>query len=76
MARRCDIQQIGVITGNHVSHANNKTKRVFNPNVHYKTFYVPSLKRNVRIRVSAKGLRCIDKMGIDYYAPLLLAQGY
>ena len=75
MARRCDITGIGPISGNHVSHANNKTKRVFNPNLHTKRFYVPLLKRIVRLTISAKGLRMIDKKGIDFFAQALVKQG-
>lgn len=75
MARQCVITGITTISGNHVSHANNKTKRVFKVNLHRKTFLVPSLKRKITLRVSSKGLRNIDKKGIDYFAPLLVAQG-
>lgn len=75
MARRCDITGISSITGNHVSHANNKTKRVFKVNLQTKVFFVPALGRNVTLRVSAKGIRVIDKKGIDYFVPQLVAQG-
>jgi large subunit ribosomal protein L28 len=53
------------IVGHNVSHANNKTKRVFNPNVHDHRFWVASENRWVRLRVSTQGLRTIDKKGID-----------
>jgi large subunit ribosomal protein L28 len=51
--------------GNLVSHANNKTKRVFNPNLHYRRFWVERENRWVRLRVSTAGLRRIDKIGIE-----------
>ena len=53
------------MTGNNVSHANNKTRRRFSPNLHYHRFWVESENRFVRLRVSAKGMRIIDKKGID-----------
>jgi large subunit ribosomal protein L28 len=51
--------------GNLVSHANNKTKRVFQPNLHYRRFWVESQNRWVRLRVSTAGLRKIDKLGVE-----------
>ena len=53
------------MTGNNVSHANNKTRRRFEPNLHYHRFWVESQKRFVKLRVSSKGMRIIDKQGID-----------
>jgi len=53
------------ITGNNVSHARNKTKRRFSPNIHFHRFWVESEKRFVKLRVSTKGMRIIDKQGID-----------
>lgn len=53
------------ITGNNVSHANNKTRRRFSPNIHSHRFWVESEKRFVKLRVSTKGMRIIDKLGID-----------
>ena len=51
--------------GNLVSHANNKTRRVFQPNLHYRRFWVESQNRWVRLRVSTAGLRKIDKLGVE-----------
>jgi large subunit ribosomal protein L28 len=51
--------------GNNVSHANNRTRRVFLPNLHYRRFWVESENRWVRLRVSSAGLRRIDKLGIE-----------
>jgi large subunit ribosomal protein L28 len=53
------------MTGNNVSHANNKTKRRFLPNLHHHRFWVESEKRWVRLCVSCNGMRIIDKHGID-----------
>jgi large subunit ribosomal protein L28 len=65
MARVCQVTGKRPQTGNNVSHANNKTKRRFLPNLHYRRFWVESEKRWVRLRVSTAGLRVIDKKGIE-----------
>ena len=61
--------------GNNISHANNKTRRRFLPNLQYHRFWVESEKRFVRLRVSAKGMRVIDKRGIDVVLAELRARG-
>ena len=53
------------MSGNNVSHAKNRTRRRFSPNLHYHRFWIESEKRFVRLRVSAQGMRLIDKKGID-----------
>jgi|TARA_B100001093_G_scaffold495284_1_gene539590 large subunit ribosomal protein L28 len=53
------------ITGNNVSHANNKTKRRFSPNLHTHRFWVESENKFVKLKLSTKGMRIIDKLGID-----------
>ena len=53
------------MVGNNVSHANNRTKRRFEPNLHTHRFWVASERRFVKLRVSTKGLRIIDRLGID-----------
>ena len=53
------------VTGNNVSHANNKTRRRYYPNLHTHRFWVESENRFVKLRVSTKGMRTIDKLGID-----------
>ncbi len=53
------------MSGNKVSHANNKTKRKFLPNLHSKRFWLPSEGRFVRLRVSARAMKTIDKLGIE-----------
>lgn len=65
MARVCKITGKKPLVGNRVSHANNKTKHRFMPNLKNKRFWVESLGRFVRLRVSAKGMRIIDKHGVD-----------
>ncbi len=65
MTRICQVTGKRSVTGNNVSHANNKTKRRFLPNLRWRRFWVESENRWVRIRVSSAGLRTIDKKGID-----------
>ena len=65
MARVCQVTGKKPMVGNTVSHANNKNKRRFLPNLTYHRFWVESENRFVRVRVSAKGMRIIDKKGID-----------
>jgi|TARA_Y200000002_G_scaffold383286_2_gene404869 large subunit ribosomal protein L28 len=67
MANQCVITGKGTATGHHVSHANNKVKRKFKSNLHKKRYWVESLKRFVTIKVSSKGIRMIDKNGIEHY---------
>jgi large subunit ribosomal protein L28 len=72
MPRRCAITGKGPLTGNHVSHAHNKTKRRQNPNLHKKRIFVPELGRTIRIRVSVHALRSITLQGL---MPYLKKQG-
>jgi len=65
MARVCQITGKRPASGNNVSHAHNKTRRRFLPNLHTHRFWVETEKRWVKLRVSAKGMRIIDKLGID-----------
>ncbi len=65
MSRVCQVTGKGAMSGNNVSHANNKNKRVFLPNLHKKRFWVPSEKRYITLRVSSHGIRTIDKRGIE-----------
>jgi large subunit ribosomal protein L28 len=75
MARVCQVTGKAPMVGNNVSHANNKTKRRFLPNLHYRRFWVESENRFVRQRVSNAGLRTIDKKGIDVVLVELRARG-
>ena len=65
MTKACDLTGKRPTTGNNVSHANNKTKRRFLPNLQKRRIWVPSQKRYVTFKVSARGLRTIDKIGIE-----------
>lgn len=68
MARKCKISGKGVQVGNNVSHANNKTKRRFLPNLQEASFYSDTLKRNVSLRLSTNAIRTIEfKGGIDAF---------
>jgi large subunit ribosomal protein L28 len=67
MSRLCKLTGKRPLTGNRVSHANNKTKRRQLPNLQYKRLYVRELGRYVRIRVSTKAIRSIDKKGLLPY---------
>ncbi|WP_067515792.1 50S ribosomal protein L28 [Endozoicomonas ascidiicola] len=75
MSKVCQVTGKRPVTGNNVSHAQNKTRRRFVPNLHSKRFWVESEKRFVRMRVSAKGMRIIDKKGIDAVLAELRASG-
>jgi large subunit ribosomal protein L28 len=65
MSRVCQVTGKQPVTGNNVSHANNRTRRRFLPNLQYHRFWVESENRWVRLRVSTKAMRIIDKKGID-----------
>ena len=75
MSRVCQVTGKRPVSGNNVSHAKNRTKRMFLPNVHDHRFWVESEKRFVKLRVSAKGMRIIDKKGIDTVITDLRARG-
>jgi large subunit ribosomal protein L28 len=75
MAKVCPITQKRPISGNRVSHANNRTKRRFEPNLHEKRIWVPGEGRFVRLRLSAKGMRIIDKLGADAVISKLRKEG-
>jgi large subunit ribosomal protein L28 len=75
MAAYCQVTQTGPQFGHKVSHAQNKTKRRFNPNVQSKTYFVPSLGRKVTLTVSPRGMKVIDSRGIDSVIAELIARG-
>jgi len=75
MSRVCDVTGKRPMTGNKVSHANNKTRRRFLPNLHVQRFWLEGEKRFVRLRVSRQGLRIIDKRGIEEVVKELRAKG-
>ena len=65
MSKICQVTGKRALKGNNVSHAKNRTKRVFQPNIHKHKFWIESEKRFITLNVSAKGMRIIDKKGID-----------
>lgn len=75
MSRVCQVTGKRPVTGNNVSHAKNRTKRRFLPNLHHHRFWVEAEKRFVRLRVSSNGMRTIDKRGIDVVLAELRANG-
>jgi large subunit ribosomal protein L28 len=75
MSRVCQVTGKAPMVGNNVSHANNKTKRRFLPNLQSRRFWVESENRFVRLRVSNAGLRTIDKKGIEVVLGELRARG-
>ena len=75
MSRICELTGKGRQVGHNVSHANNKTKRRFLPNLQYRRFWVESENRWVRLRISTAALRLIDKVGIDQVLSDLRARG-
>jgi len=75
MSRVCQVTGKGPMTGNRVSHANNKRRRRFLPNLHVQRFWLESERRFISLRVSTRGLRTIEKNGIDTVIAKLRAQG-
>lgn len=75
MSKVCQVTGKRPVAGNNVSHSNIKTKRRFLPNLHWHRFWVESEKRFTRLRVSTKGMRIIDKLGIDAVLADLRARG-
>lgn len=75
MSRVCQVTGKRPMTGHNVSHANNKTKRRFLPNLHYHRYWLEGEKRWVRLRLSTRGMRIIDKKGIDAVIAELRARG-
>ena len=75
MSRVCQVTGKRPVTGNNVSHSQIKTKRRFLPNLHSHRFWVEGEKRFVKLRVSSKGMRIIDKRGIESVLADLRARG-
>ena len=75
MSKVCQITGKGPVSGNNVSHAHNKTRRRFLPNLHTQRIWVESEKRWVKLRISSKGMRIIDKKGINTVLADLRAAG-
>ena len=75
MARVCQVTGKAPMVGNKVSHANNRTKRRFLPNLQYRNLWVESENRYIKLRLTNAGLRTIDKKGIEAVVAELRAQG-
>lgn len=75
MARVCQVTGKSPMSGNNISHAHNKTRRRFLPNLQYRRFWVETENRWVRMRISNAALRTIDKNGIDVVLAELRAKG-
>ena len=75
MSRVCQVTGKRPAVGNNVSHANNKTRRRFLPNLHTHRFWVESENRFVRLRLTPRGMRIIDKLGIDQVLADMRARG-
>lgn len=75
MGAYCQVTGKRTTTGNNVSHARNRTKREFKPNLQTRRFWVEALNGYVKLRVSAKGLRIIDKKGIDAVLRAMKSRG-
>ena len=75
MAAVCQVTGATPGFGHSISHSHRRNKRRFDPNVQKKTYYVPSLRRNVTLNVSAKGIKVIDVRGIESVVKDILARG-
>ena len=75
MSARCQVLGTTPGFGHSVSHSHVRTKRRFDPNIQRKHYWVPSLGRRVTLRVSARGIKTIDKLGIDVVVARILARG-
>ena len=75
MSKVCQVTGKRPMSGNNVSHAKNRTRRRFLPNLHHHRFWVESENRFIRIRLSSKGMRVIDKLGIDAVLVDMRARG-
>ena len=75
MSRVCQVTGTGPMSGNNVSHAKNRTRRRFLPNIQVKRFWVEEENRFVKLKLSARGMRTIDKLGIKVVLDKLRAKG-
>jgi large subunit ribosomal protein L28 len=75
MSKVCQVTGKSPMSGNNVSHAHNKTRRRFLPNLHAHRFWVASENRYVKLKLSTKGMRIIDKLGIDAVLKKVRANG-
>ncbi len=75
MSKVCQVTGKRPMSGNNVSHAKNRTRRRFLPNLHMHRFWVAAEKRFIRLRISSKGMRIVDKLGIDSVLEKIRARG-
>ncbi len=75
MSRVCQVTGKRPISGNNVSHANNRTRRRFLPNIHTRRLWVEEENRFVSLKISTKGMRIIDKLGVKAVLDMLRAKG-
>ncbi|MFF3066289.1 50S ribosomal protein L28 [Oerskovia sp. NPDC057915] len=75
MSAVCQVLGTSPGFGHSISHSHVRTKRRFDPNIQHKRYWVPSLSRHVRLRVSAQGIRTIDRRGIDAVVAAIIARG-
>ena len=75
MSKVCQVTGKKPLSGNNVSHAKNRTKRTFEPNLHKHKFWIESEKRYINLKVSAKGMRIIDKKGIEQVIQEIRSRG-
>jgi large subunit ribosomal protein L28 len=73
MSKRCEISEVGPMTGHNVSHANNRTPRRFLPNLQSKRIWVQELKRYINVKLSSKALKTVTKNGTAELAKLVRA---
>lgn len=73
MSKRCEVSQVGPMTGHNVSHANNRTPRRFLPNLQSKRIWVQELKRYINVRLTSKALKTVTKNGTSEIAKLVRA---
>lgn len=75
MSAHCQVTGRATGFGNRVSHSNRRTRRRWNPNIQIKTYYLPSEDRRIRLRVSTKGMKVIDRDGIEAVVGRLRREG-
>ena len=75
VSARCQVTGRTVGFGNAVSHSHRRTRRRWSPNIQVKTYYLPSEHRRIRLRVSAKGIKVIDRVGIEAVVARLRRSG-
>ena len=75
MSAICQLTGATPRSGNTISHSHVRTKRKFRPNIQTKTYYAPALRRTVKLRLSARGVKTIDRIGIDAAVARIQARG-